>query len=147
VTAKRESNDVGLFMLMEDEFDAQQIESETAIIFDRVVAQHYESASVFWMRRMAALDGEETAIRYCRAHASRPNAALLRSSVMIKYDQELQAALERIRYFQQQVEKLRQVEANPTNYRLSASGYLTEIDRMHLAVREYLWRYPSEVTA
>ena len=50
-------------------------------------------------------------------------------------------------YFQQQVEKLRQVETNPTNYRLSASGYLTEIDRMHLAVREYLWLHPSEVTA
>jgi hypothetical protein len=24
---------------------------------------------------------------------------------------------------------------------------LTEIDRMHLAVREYLWLHPSEVTA
>src|SRR5215510_657370 len=82
-----------------------------------------------------------------RARAGRPNAALLRASVMIKNDQELQATLERIRYFQQQVEKLRQVETNPTNYRLSSSGYLTEIDRMHLAVREYLWRHPSEVTA
>ena len=50
-------------------------------------------------------------------------------------------------YFQQQVEKLRQVETNPTNYRLSAGGYLTEIGRMHLAVREYLWLHPSEVTA
>lgn len=66
---------------------------------------------------------------------------------MIKNDQELQATLERIRYFQQQVEKLRQVETNPTNYRFSASGYLTEIDQMHLAVREYLWLHPSEVTA
>ena len=66
---------------------------------------------------------------------------------MIKSAQELQATLERIRYFQQQVEKLRQVETNPINYRLSASGYLTEIDRMLLAVREYLWLHPSEVTA
>jgi len=64
---------------------------------------------------------------------------------MIKSDQELQATLERIRYFQQQVEKLRQVETNPINYRLSASGYLAEIDRMNLAVREYLWLHPSEV--
>ena len=31
---------------------------------------------------------------------------------MIQNDQELEAMLERIRYFQQQVEKLRQVEAN-----------------------------------
>jgi hypothetical protein len=65
---------------------------------------------------------------------------------MIKNDQELQATLERIRYFQQQVEKLRQVETNPINYRLSASGYLAEIDRMNLAVREYLWLHPSEMT-
>jgi hypothetical protein len=64
---------------------------------------------------------------------------------MIKNDQELQATLERIRYFQQQVEKLRQVEANPINYRLSSSGYLAEIDRMNLAVREYLWLHPSEM--
>jgi len=66
---------------------------------------------------------------------------------MIKNDQELQATLERLRYLQQQVEKLRPVETNPTNYRLCARGYLTEIDRMYLAVREYLWLYPSEVTA
>ena len=65
---------------------------------------------------------------------------------MIKNDQALQATLERIRYFQQQVEKLRQVESNPINYRLSASGYLAEIDRMNLAVREYLWLHPSEMT-
>jgi hypothetical protein len=65
---------------------------------------------------------------------------------MIKNDQELQATLEHIRYFQQQVEKLRQVETNPINYRLSASGYLAEIDRMNLAVREYLWLHLSEMT-
>ena len=64
---------------------------------------------------------------------------------MIKNDQELQATFERLRYFQQQVEKLRQVETNPTNYRLSAGGYLAEIDRMNLAIREYLWLHPSEM--
>jgi hypothetical protein len=64
---------------------------------------------------------------------------------MIRNDQELEAMLERIRQFQQQVEKLRQVEANPQNYRLSAGGFLAEIDRMNLEVREYLWLHPSEV--
>jgi hypothetical protein len=43
------------------------------------------------------------------------------------------------------VETLRQVETNPTNYRLSAGGYLAEMDRMHLAIREYLWLHPIEV--
>lgn len=64
---------------------------------------------------------------------------------MIKNNQELEATLERIRYFQQQVEKLREMETNPQNYRLSAGGYLAEVDRMNLEVREYLWLHPSEI--
>lgn len=51
---------------------------------------------------------------------------------MIRSDEELEATLERIRYFQQQVEKLREVEINPQNYRLSAGGLVAEIDRMNL---------------
>jgi hypothetical protein len=57
---------------------------------------------------------------------------------MIKSDLELEATLERIRYFQSQLAHLRKVETNPLNYRLSASGYLAEVDRMQLEVREYL---------
>ncbi len=64
---------------------------------------------------------------------------------MIRNDQELEATLERIRHFQQQVEKLRQAETNPQNYRLSAGGYLAEIDRMNLCVREYLSLHPDEI--
>lgn len=66
---------------------------------------------------------------------------------MIRDDQELDATLERIRHFQAQVRHLRNVETNPTNYRLSASGFLAEIDRMQLAVREYLSFPPSHVEA
>jgi hypothetical protein len=64
---------------------------------------------------------------------------------MIRNDQEFEAMKERIRYFQQQVEKLRQVETNPQNYRLSAGEYLAEIDRMNLEVRKYLSLHPSEL--
>lgn len=64
---------------------------------------------------------------------------------MIRNDQELEATKERIVYFQQQVEKLRQVETNPQNYRLSVGGYLAEIDRMNLELREYLSLHPSEL--
>ena len=63
---------------------------------------------------------------------------------MIRNDQELEATKERIRSFQNQVEKLRQVETHPQNYRLSAGGYLAEIDRMNLEVIEYLSLHPSE---
>jgi hypothetical protein len=64
---------------------------------------------------------------------------------MIKNDQELDATQKRIRDFQEQVEKLRQAETNPHNYRLSAGGYLAEIDRMNFEIREYLSLHPSEI--
>lgn len=57
---------------------------------------------------------------------------------MIKDDQELDATLERIRFFQAQLKHLRQVETNPVNFRLSSSGFIAEVDRMQLEVREYL---------
>lgn len=59
-------------------------------------------------------------------------------TIVIRNDQELEATLERIRHFQAQLAHLRKVETNPVNYRLSASGFLVEMDRMQLEVREYL---------
>ena len=46
-------------MLMEDTFDSSKETGETAIIFDNMAAQNIEGASVFWIRRMAAIGGEE----------------------------------------------------------------------------------------
>ncbi len=43
---------------------------------------------------------------------------------MIANDQELQATLERITYFQAQLAQLRKVEASPANYDAAASGFL-----------------------
>ena len=57
---------------------------------------------------------------------------------MIEGDTELTATLERIRHLQQQLALLRKAETNSVNYRLSSSGFIAEIDRMQLAVREYL---------
>jgi hypothetical protein len=64
---------------------------------------------------------------------------------MIANDQEFNASLERIRHLQNQVAHLRQVETNPANYHLSASGFIAEIDRMQLEVREYLSLHPGEL--
>jgi hypothetical protein len=64
---------------------------------------------------------------------------------MIKNDVELQATLERVELFQRQVTHLRQTEADPTAYKLSAGGFLAEIDRMNREVREYLSLHPSEM--
>lgn len=66
---------------------------------------------------------------------------------MISTEQEMEATLERIRHFQAQVAQLRKVETNPVNYRSSASGFLAEIDRMQLEVREYLSLHPTEQVA
>lgn len=66
---------------------------------------------------------------------------------MISSDVEMEATLERIRRFQAQVAQLRKVETNPANYRLSALGFLAEIDRMQLEVREYLYLHPTEQVA
>lgn len=63
---------------------------------------------------------------------------------MIANDQELQTTLERIAWFQKQVAHLRRTEANPVSYRAAASGFLAEIDRMQLEVRDYLCFLPTE---
>ena len=63
---------------------------------------------------------------------------------MIQNDEQLKTTLERIAWFQQQVAQLRKTETNPVNYRASVSGFLAEIDRMQLQVREYFSLHPSE---
>ena len=64
---------------------------------------------------------------------------------MIANDQELKVTLDRIAHFQAQVAHLRRVETNPANYHASASGFLAEIDRMQLEIREYLSVHPTEI--
>ena len=64
---------------------------------------------------------------------------------MIKNDEEYEVTLERIRYFQKQVANLRKTETNSANYRLASSGFLAEVDRMNLDVRDYLSSHPSEL--
>jgi hypothetical protein len=57
---------------------------------------------------------------------------------MISNDNELAVTLERIRHLQDQLALLRRTETNVVNYRLSSGGFIAEIDRMQLDVREYL---------
>ncbi len=62
VTAKSEPNDVDIFMVMEDNFNVGQLTGEAALLFDHAAAQDHFGASVFWLRRLAALGGEQAAI-------------------------------------------------------------------------------------
>ncbi len=63
---------------------------------------------------------------------------------MIHNEKEYKTTLKRISQFQKQVEHLRKVETNPENYHLSVSGFLAELDRMNLEVREYLWSHSGQ---
>ena len=47
---------------MDDTFDMGRLTGETRVLFDHAAAQAHFGASVFWLRRIAALGGEEQAI-------------------------------------------------------------------------------------
>src|SRR6266498_108333 len=63
VTAKTAPNDVDVFMLMDDMFDLSEVKSEAATIFHNRAAQNWLGASIFWIRTMAAIGGEEEALK------------------------------------------------------------------------------------
>ncbi|MDZ7359775.1 MAG: nucleotidyltransferase domain-containing protein [candidate division KSB1 bacterium] len=62
VTSKFAPNDIDIFMIMENDFDAGTLSGEAKILFDHLACQSYFGASVFWVRRIAALGGEQAAI-------------------------------------------------------------------------------------
>jgi len=62
VSSKRDPADVDVFLLMENTFDMGQLTGEPRVLFDHAAAQAHFGASVFWLRRLAALGGEEEAI-------------------------------------------------------------------------------------
>jgi hypothetical protein len=47
---------------MENGFDMGPLGGDSRILFDHATAQAYFGASVFWLRRLAALGGEEQTI-------------------------------------------------------------------------------------
>jgi hypothetical protein len=64
VTQKPEPGDLDIFLIMEDSFDVSQATGEARILFDHLAAQSYAGASIFWLRRMAALEGEQAAVEH-----------------------------------------------------------------------------------
>jgi hypothetical protein len=55
-------NDVDVFLLMSDSFDASLLSGEMALLFDHLIAQTYFGASVFWLRKSGIFGSEEAAI-------------------------------------------------------------------------------------
>ena len=64
VTTKPDPNDVDVFLLMVDSFDVSAATGETRLLFDHLAADAHCGASVFWLRRQSAFDGEEAAVEY-----------------------------------------------------------------------------------
>lgn len=62
---------------------------------------------------------------------------------MIRNDEELKAAQERITYFYRLLAQLR-VTAKPEEFNAVASGYRAELARMQEEVLEYLTRHASQ---
>lgn len=62
---------------------------------------------------------------------------------MIANDTELSVTLKRIERLQLQIAEIRRSERNSENCRASISGFVSEIDRMQLEVREYLMSCPD----
>jgi hypothetical protein len=64
ITSKPDPGDVDVFLLMEDPFDSSPLTGEARFLFDHLAAQAHFGASVFWLRRMAALGGEQATVEY-----------------------------------------------------------------------------------
>lgn len=64
VTAKPDPKDIDIFLLMQDDFDSRLVQGEAAIVFDHLAIQNVEGASVFWIRRQAAIADEQSAVEH-----------------------------------------------------------------------------------
>ena len=62
VSSKPNPNDVDVFMIMDDNFDVGLLSGETGLLFDHTSAQSHFGCSIFWVRRMAAIGGEQASI-------------------------------------------------------------------------------------
>ena len=67
LTDKLAPNDVDVFLIMDDAFDGNGLHGESALLFDHAAADVHFGASVFWVRRLAALGGEQATIEYWQA--------------------------------------------------------------------------------
>ena len=77
ITAKPFPNDVDIFMLMEDEFDLNQLSDEVAVVFDHMACQNYEGSSVFWVRKAAAIGEEQAAVEFWQTKRDGTNRGIV----------------------------------------------------------------------
>jgi hypothetical protein len=63
VTGKPEPQDVDLFLVMTDAFDASELTGDARLLFDGAAQAHF-GASVFWVRHRAAWPDEGAAVEF-----------------------------------------------------------------------------------
>jgi hypothetical protein len=64
VTGKPEPQDVDLFLVMANAFDASELTGDMRLLFDHGAAQAHFGASVFWVRRQATWPDERVAVEF-----------------------------------------------------------------------------------
>ncbi len=64
VSEKPVPNDVDIFMVFDDDFDASACNHEARMLLDHAAADAYFGASVFWLRRPAAFGGEQATVEF-----------------------------------------------------------------------------------
>jgi len=67
VTDKSRPNDIDAFLVMDDEFDGDELDGEALLLFDHAAANAHFGASVFWVRRPTAFGGEQAMVEYWKA--------------------------------------------------------------------------------
>ena len=64
VTGKLDPQDVDVFLVMADTFDASHLRGDARLLFDHGAAQAHFGASVFWVRHLAAWQDEQAAVEF-----------------------------------------------------------------------------------
>lgn len=85
ITNKPEPGDLDVFLIMEDSFEVSQVRGEARILFDHLAAQSFAGASIFWLRRLAALEGEEAAVAHWQIKRDGSRRGIVE---VIEHDQE-----------------------------------------------------------
>ncbi len=70
VTTKADPQDVDVFLIMADAFDASRLTEDARLLFDHNAAQAHFGSSVFWVRQGAAWPDEGAAIEFWQVKRS-----------------------------------------------------------------------------